>query len=279
MPKRDARLKATLEEWYAAFHRPEFLATDPLCLVHRYRTPEDQELVALLAAAFASGNIRAIIAAVSSILNALGDSPAATLRAMTAEQAEAAFASCAHRWVKPTDVTLLLLQLGAVLREHGPLGELWRRVDQDKTEDLRLALGRFVRTITQQQIPGVAVRARSARLADGTERPLPPIGNVLLSDPAQGSACKRMHLFLRWMARPADGIDTGLWTPFLSPSRLFMPIDTHVLRIARALHLTDSATPTARVCVELTDRFRTLNPDDPCRYDFSLVRAGIARQL
>ena len=34
----------------------------------------------------------------------------------------------------------------------------------------------------------------------------------LLPSPIDGSACKRMNLYLRWMVRPSDGVDCGVWT-------------------------------------------------------------------
>jgi hypothetical protein len=40
----------------------------------------------------------------------------------------------------------------------------------------------------------------------------------LLPDPRGGSASKRLVLFLRWMVRPADGVDLGLWP--VEPARL-----------------------------------------------------------
>ena len=84
-----------------------------------------------------------------------------------------------------------------------------------------------------------------------------------------------MHLFLRWMARPADGIDLGLWTDFLAPSRLTMPVDTHVLRIAKELGLTKRKIADKKAAEEITKAFQNICPEDPTRYDFSLVRAGI----
>ena len=33
----------------------------------------------------------------------------------------------------------------------------------------------------------------------------------LLTSPADGSACKRMLLYLRWMIRGPDAVDLGLW--------------------------------------------------------------------
>jgi uncharacterized protein (TIGR02757 family) len=96
----------------------------------------------------------------------------------------------------------------------------------------------------------------------------------LLPVPSGGSACKRSCLFLRWMVRPDDGVDCGLWTR-VSPSRLVLPLDTHLVRVARALGWTKRKTPGWPMALEVTERLRRLDPADPTRFDFALCRLGI----
>ena len=54
--------------------------------------------------------------------------------------------------------------------------------------------------------------------------------------PEAGSACKRLNLYLRWMAR-RDGVDLGVWRR-PDPSQLVLPIDAHTFAIARRVRLT-----------------------------------------
>ena len=42
--------------------------------------------------------------------------------------------------------------------------------------------------------------------------------------PSNGSACKRLNLYLRWMVR-RDHVDLGVWRR-IDPSKLIMPLDT-----------------------------------------------------
>jgi uncharacterized protein (TIGR02757 family) len=272
--EREAWLHELLEDLHHRWHRPEYLATDPLQLAHRYAERADQEVVALLAAAFASGNIKSIIAAVESLLKVMGPHPAAWLADARPGDLQHHLDGFVHRWVQAGDARLLLAQLGGILRRHGTLGGLWREVD-DGGATTEAALANFVETILREPAPGLPPRLRVARRADGGSHDLPPIGSVLLTSPRNGSACKRMHLFLRWMVRPADGIDLGLWTSHVAPARLLMPIDTHVLRQARTLRLTTEKQPNRKAMEAITRRMRRLSPADPCRYDFALVRAGI----
>ncbi len=97
----------------------------------------------------------------------------------------------------------------------------------------------------------------------------------LLPDPARGGAVKRWMMFTRWMVRPDDGVDLGLW-PQIPPSALLMPLDRHISRIARNLGLTRRATDDWKTAEEITAALRRLSPEDPVRYDFALCHLGIA---
>jgi hypothetical protein len=87
---------------------------------------------------------------------------------------------------------------------------------------------------------------------------------------------KRLCLFLRWMARPDDGIDLGVWKG-LPPSALVIPLDTHVLRISRAIGLTERRSASFRTALDVTASLRRLDPEDPVRYDFAIAQLGITR--
>jgi uncharacterized protein (TIGR02757 family) len=96
----------------------------------------------------------------------------------------------------------------------------------------------------------------------------------LLPLPERGSVCKRHCLFLRWMVRPDDGVDCGAW-PLTAPSRLVVPLDVHLQRVARAFGWTRRRSPTWDMALEVTGALRRLDPADPARYDFALSRLGI----
>lgn len=266
-----------LEDIYQRYHRPEFLPTDPLAVVHRFETAEDREVAALLAAAFASGNIKSILAILDALFAVMGPRPGAWLRDHQPGDLRGRFPGLYHRWVREEDVEVLLAMIGGALRQHGSLGNLWRAVDGAE-ETVMPALGRFSDAIQAAPIEPLAPRKRTATRPGGNVSALASMPSILLASPARGSACKRMNLFLRWMARPADGVDLGLWTEFLSPARLVMPVDTHVLRISRKLGLTHRKVADRKAAEEITAHLRKIRPEDPCRYDFALVRAGIVEK-
>ena len=95
----------------------------------------------------------------------------------------------------------------------------------------------------------------------------------LLPSPADGSACKRLNLFLRWMVRK-DAVDPGPWTS-VPGAKLVVPLDTHMFRIARGLGLTPRRQADLKIALEITAGFRAIRPDDPVRYDFSLTRLAL----
>ena len=91
--------------------------------------------------------------------------------------------------------------------------------------------------------------------------------------PSTGSACKRLNLFLRWMVR-RDAVDLGVWTG-VAPSRLVVPLDTHVIRLGQCLGLTRYRSPGWRMASDITASLRELDPQDPVRFDFSICHVGM----
>jgi len=82
--------------------------------------------------------------------------------------------------------------------------------------------------------------------------------HYLFSNPVNNSTCKRMNLFLRWMIRK-DEIDTGLWSS-IPPSKLVMPVDTHIARISKKLKLVNRKSIDLKFALELTERLKTFDP-------------------
>lgn len=272
---RASELREHLEGLRLRYHRAELLARDPLQMAHRFSEQDDVEVVALLAAAFASGNIKSILAVLEAILATVGPHPARWLREHSPGELQDRFAGIGHRWVRSDDMAILMARLGGALREHGTLGHLWKHVDDASEPTVLPALGRFVEAILGQPVEPLSPRVRTVERASGAVTTLAGVDSILLTSPERGSACKRMCLFLRWVVRERDGVDLGLWTRDVSPARLVMPMDTHVLKKARALHFTRRTIADRKTAEEVTARFRKVCPEDPCRYDFAIVHSAI----
>jgi uncharacterized protein (TIGR02757 family) len=244
-PVGGAVLKDRLDTLVATFDITT-IEPDPLQLVLRYDDPPDQEVVGLIAAAFAYGRAETIVANIGVVLARMTPSPHRYLATFDRAEATRRFAGFAHRFHKTRELVDLLECISA----HRSLGALFRTCyDGDIAESLH----RFV----------MAVRGTNRTAAI----------QYLLPSPHDGSACKRMNLFLRWMVRRTPP-DLGLWT-FVDPATLVMPVDTHIHRIATFLGLNDRKSADWKAARAITDRLAVFDAADPVRYDFALCRLGI----
>jgi uncharacterized protein (TIGR02757 family) len=255
VPLLQAKLEGLLRTYGAGF-----LGSDPLGMVHSYPEDADREAAAFFAATLAFGKAAAIRGSLTRILGRLGEHPAERLGGFEFHRDAALFEELCHRWAGPRALAALAHLAGAALREKGSLGALFLEGYDPAAPDLLGALAAFRRRL----------------LGLGGALPAKALGEAgcLLPDPAGPSACKRLHLFLRWMVRPADGLDLGLWKG-PRPDQLLIPLDTHLARIGRLLGLTDRRTPDRKMAEEITASLRLLDPADPVRYDFALSRLGI----
>lgn len=257
--RRDA-LFAALEEVRRDCDTGARRDADPVGFVHRYRARHDQELVALMASALAFGNVKALRAKIEDALARLGphvaraaDDPAALRKKL---------AGWKHRVYQDRDLAALLVGARRVQRAEGSLGAALSR-DLEQTGELREALTRWVRRIRREG--GLDEAAGERRGAAH-----------ILADPSAGSAAKRLMLLLRWMCRPADGVDLGLWD--VPASRLLVPVDTHIHKLSLNLGLTKRKNVSWRAAEEITAALRAFDADDPVKYDFPLCHLGMLQR-
>jgi uncharacterized protein (TIGR02757 family) len=256
-----AVLGSRLEDLYRTFDDVTS-ATDPVHIVRRYAAPDDREVVAFCAAALAFGRVASVLQSIESLLAVMGPHPAAFVRAFDPPLHRAAIDPLVHRWIRGRDLVALLLILRRMLRETGTIERFFVAGDDAAAPDVGLALEAFSTRALQTDL----------RVAYGRV-PTRPGVCYFFPRPSAGSACKRLNLFLRWMVR-RDAIDLGTWT-LVSPARLIIPLDTHVIRLGRCLRLTGYATPGWKMAAEITSSLRAINATDPVRYDFSLCHVGM----
>jgi len=260
----DVKLKSCLDG-LARDYDSRFLDTDPLGLVHRYRSDGDRETAGLVVSALAYGSASQIRRHASAVLDAAGSSPARFARTLTPERALGVFGAFKHRWTRGGDIAFLFWAAGEIAREYGSIAGLVRELDDAAQPTIEAAMIRFSEWM-RARYDGFLDRTGLSR---GFSFPIP--------SPARGSACKRLAMYFRWMVRGPDGIDFGIWD-FIPPRRLVVPVDAHVARMGGCLGLTTRRTPDWKMALEITDSLRRLDPEDPVRYDFALVRPGILRE-
>lgn len=249
-----ASLHAPLEALYDRYNRPEFISPDPLEVLSEYARAEDREIAGLVSASLAFGTVKQILVSVRKVLQILGPVPSETLRDISDAELHARLDGFRHRYVAGDDMSRLLVGIRAMQHTHGSLGAAFAAHLRDGDEDILPALERFARELRQDA---------------------PPASNYLIPAPELGSACKRWHMYLRWMVRN-DAVDPGCWSQV--PARLLLvPIDTHMHRVALRLRLTRRPQADIKTAQEITRAFRYIVPDDPARYDFALTRLGIRK--
>ncbi len=86
------------------------------------------------------------------------------------------------------------------------------------------------------------------------------------------STYKRWNMYLRWMVR-SDNIDLGLWSS-VKKSDLLMPLDTHTFKVSQSLGLLSRKSYDLKAVIELTEKLKIFDPQDPIKYDFALYRLG-----
>jgi uncharacterized protein (TIGR02757 family) len=254
-------LKPTLDRLYAEFNYPDS-ATDPIQIVRRFARPDDREVVGFVAASLAFGRVMSVLQSIERVLAIMGPRPAAYVRAFDPLRARASFAPVVHRWTRGPDLVALVWLLKQMIDRSGSIeGFLAESYDRDSA-DIEAALDSF-----SSRALAFDVRPAYGRM------PKRPGVCYFFPRPSAGSGCKRLNLFLRWMVRH-DALDLGVWTR-IPPSKLIVPLDTHVIRVGRCLRLTQYTSPGWRMARDITASLRRLDPEDPVKYDFALCHIGM----
>ena len=263
----DKKVKKILDRLYAA-RSPQHLANDPLSFCHRYSNPADQEVAALIASAFAYGGIKIILRTLGTIFAELGPAPRSYVENFTPNTALKTFRGLKHRFNDGRDLVALLWSIRLMIEKSGSVNAFFLRFHDPSAKDVTAALNGY----------SAAVLALDYRPIFGGAQATAPTGSYfpfLFPAPAAGSACKRLCMFLRWMVRPKDGIDLGIWHG-VAPSQLVIPVDTHISRICSYLDFTRRTNADWRMAQEITGALRRLDPSDPVKYDFALAHLGIS---
>ena len=260
---RVADLRRRLDRLYRSYdHR--FVDPDPLQFVRRQRSDPDREVVGLLASALAYGNVLQIKRSIAAALEALGPRPAEAVRRLEPRDAARRLSSFRHRFNDGRDVACLFFFMRQILESHGSVEAFFVEGCPAESADIGPALASFSARALSLDSGGLYGTRRVPRGAGV---------RFFFPSPEDGSACKRLNLYLRWMVRQ-EGVDLGVWKS-VDAARLVIPLDAHVLAIARRTRLTRYRSPGWAMAVDITRSLRRLDPADPVKYDFALHRMGL----
>jgi uncharacterized protein (TIGR02757 family) len=264
-------LKAVLDRLYADFNDPDS-AADPIQIVRRFTRPDDREVVGFIAASLAFGRVGSVLQSIERVLAIAGAEPAAYVRRFEPRRDGRAFRGVVHRWTRGPDLVALLWLIRQMLDRSGSIEQFFVDGDDPSANDVGPAIDSFSRrALALDLATAYGISSRSATVGSIATRPLGV--RYFFPRASAGSGCKRLNLFLRWMVR-RDALDLGVWRK-VSPSRLIIPLDTHVVRVGQCLGLTRYSSPGWRMAEDITASLRRLDPDDPVKYDFSLCHLGM----
>ncbi len=256
-------LKKALDGFYEGYDFSGRIPHDPIKFPHSYKDPRDIEVSAFIASSFAYGKVGLFTAVVERLLSLMGKSPYDFLLQFDSKKDRRLFRGIKYRFNENGDVICLMFLMHKILKKYSSLEKAFRSFyspdDPDIGQGLIGLMDVFMKTDTSQ------VYGKDLR---------PPGLRQFFPSPANGSACKRANLFLRWMVRDRD-IDFGIWKR-IPKNKLIIPLDTHIAKISRCLGLTVRRTQDWKMAAEITQTLKKLDPDDPMKYDFALCHHGIS---
>lgn len=245
-----SELKEFLDEKVELYNNPNFITSDPVQIPHLYTLKEDIEISGFLAATIAWGNRKMIINNAHKMMQLLGNSPYDFVMNHTDEQLEN-LSQFVHRTFNGTDFTGFIKGLQHIYQNHNGL----EAVFSQPTPSLQHSIATFKSHFFEIDH------------ATRTEKHI--------SDPLNGSAAKRINMYLRWMVRKdTKGVDLGIWKN-IDAAQLSCPLDVHSGNVARKLGLLHRTQNDAKAVVELDTQLRILDAKDPVKYDFALFGLGV----
>lgn len=246
-------LKAFLDLKVTKYNQPGFIKNDPIVIPHHYTKKQDIEIAGFIAAVLAWGQRITIINKCNELFAAMDNEPHDFILNHKDSDLKR-FESFKHRTFNATDALYFIHFFNDYYSKHESLEKAFL------SDDMEGGL--------------IGFHNKFFSLPDAPQRTRKHIAT-----PARKSACKRLNMFLRWMVRKDDcGVDFGIWEN-ISPAKLICPCDLHVDRVARKLGLITRKQTDWLTAIELTEKLREFDPNDPVKYDFALFGLGIEEKF
>jgi uncharacterized protein (TIGR02757 family) len=251
----DPDFKKILDELVLFYNSPSFIEPDPIAIPHKYHLKEDIEIAGFLSASLAWGNRKAIQNSARKLMNFMGNSPLDFLLNHHEKDLKI-MESFVHRTFNGDDAIFFINSLSHIYRNHGGLEHVF--TDGFRQNNTIFGSINYFRSVFLE----------SAHLSRSQKH---------ISNPASGSAAKRINMFLRWMVRKdACGVDFGLWNS-IPMSALMLPLDVHTLRVGRQFGLLKRTSNDWKAVEEITEQLRILDSSDPVKYDFALFGMSVGK--
>ena len=233
-------LRDDLVEWARRYNTRSFIENDPVQFVHKFKDERDIEVIGMLVSWISWGRRASILKKGNELL--------------------------AITQGKPYD----FLTFEEHKRFKGNEAKIYRTFSYDDfyriCESMRLVYKGYGSIGNKMRMYAGCRYDHALRQMFGHCNGIPSVFST--------SAAKRINMFLRWMVRK-DDVDVGIWGGFLDKSKLLIPVDIHVLRMALTLRITDQVIANEKAMLHITEYFKAIFPDDPCMGDFALFGYGV----
>lgn len=247
-----------LEKKYTLYNSPDFIDADPICIPHSFTKKQDIEIAGLFASTLAWGLRKTIIKKCRELLSYMDNSPYDFILNHSDSDLKK-LETFKHRTFNATDTLYFVAFLKHHYSTSHTLEDLFLPDVVEKEDSVEMGLRNFHETFFS--------------LDDFPHRTKKHVAT-----PARKSACKRLNMYLRWMVRnDQNGVDFGIWNR-IPTSKLVIPLDVHVERVARKLNLLTRKQADWLSALEITQNLKKYDLEDPVKYDFSLFSIGVTEK-
>ena len=280
-------LKEFLDSKVNQYNQKAFITHDPVCIPHLFSKKQDIEMMGFWSAMLAWGQRITIINKCKGLIALMDGAPHDFV--MNHQETDLKrMLNFKHRTFNATDTLYFIHFFRHHYSNFDSLEDAFLPFKKDETfrEDFKEGFSQSTVNVksnvclspmlSDQNIEGNLNYFRSYffSLPDFPRRTIKHV-----SSPSQKSTCKRLNMFLRWMVRKDNcGVDFGIWNR-IQPHQLIVPCDLHVDRVARKLGLISRKQTDWQTALELTERLKEFDRNDPVKYDFALFGLGIEEKF
>ncbi len=241
-----------LDELAKKYETTEFIKDDPVQFIHRYHDKKDIEIAGFISSLLAYGSRKQFIKKLDDLFTNIAQNEPYNF---ITDYKHGSIGNFNYRFGKPNDFDCIFMILKELYNNSSDLEELF-------------AYGYKQKKMFECVVDYFYARA-DKNVGQGFYHMIP--------NPHNGGAMKRMCMYLRWMVRKSC-VDKGIWE-FMQPSELYIPLDVHVGRISREAGLLKRNANDFKSVIELTEKLKEFDSNDPIKYDFALFGYGVNKGL
>lgn len=253
----NTELKIYLDSLYIKY-KNKYSSKDPVWILHNFKEAKDIETAGLITSSYAYGQVDQINVFINKFLKNIDFKVHEFTSNYSEHKDKKYLKDLYYRFNTGDDLSLLIINIKNALSAYGSLQNLFLRAYAPQHQNVLPALSYFSHELNKIS-------------NDGSRYP------YLIPVSGKKSACKRLNLFLRWMVRK-DEIDLGIWEN-IDRSKLIMPVDTHIYSVSRKLGLVKRKSCDMKFALELTEKLKKFDENDPVKYDFALCHVGIDKHF